>query len=191
MLVVSLTLVSAFAGDTINDNEQKILDALSSEVKLGNNTYAFPVEYVNQAKNYFLTVDIDEETANTVVKAVEDAFAYLHGVVSFPDEVGGKQVDVFDLSALDGETKAELLKFVEVAANAAGLSVEYDSSTNTASLVDAEGLTVFENTAIIKKTGSDSSITSIVIMSVAILAVIVAVAFFLTKTMVKSTKTVK
>lgn len=184
--VVSMSVISVFAGETINENEQKILDALSSEVDLGNSTYAFPIEYINQAKNYFLTVDVDEEAGKAVVSEIEGAFAYLHSTVSFPDESGRKQVDVFDLSALDHETKSELALYVERAAYALDLTLTYNSDTNIISFEDADGITVFENTAIIKKTGSAYSIIPIIALSTAMFVVLITVAFFLKSSMVKT-----
>lgn len=169
-LVLCLTMVSAFAAETLNANEQKILDALSAQVDLGNSTYAFPPEYINQVKNYFLTVDIDEEAANTVVNAITDAINYLHGAVSFPE---GGYVDIFDLSALDHETKHGLLTYIERAAVALDLGLRYDADANRVTLVDSNENVVFDNEAVLKRTGAefDTGVLKIMLPALTLFAI--------------------
>ena len=62
MMLVICTFGASAAGD-INANEQKILDLLSTKIDVGGSHAEIPAEYINQAKAYFMTIDIEDDEA--------------------------------------------------------------------------------------------------------------------------------
>ncbi|MGN1456626.1 MAG: hypothetical protein ACI4XP_01580, partial [Acutalibacteraceae bacterium] len=93
-VAVSASSVAFAAG--INEAEQKILDELHTTVTMNGVEKTLPADYINQAENYFNTVDITDEQANQVISGIEDAKAYLTstGASSF-SALSTEQVDTF------------------------------------------------------------------------------------------------
>lgn len=69
ILVVALAVSVSAAG--INESEQKVLDELSSKVEIGNGYYMIPTEYVNQAENYFNTIDMTPQQADEIIGYIQ------------------------------------------------------------------------------------------------------------------------
>ena len=66
LLLVAVSVVSAFAAD-INANEKKVLDELKTSVKMQGKDMYWPESFVNQAENYFNTIDLTAEQADEIV----------------------------------------------------------------------------------------------------------------------------
>ena len=132
VVAVSASSVAFAAG--INAAEQKILDELHTTVKMNGVEKTLPADYINQAENYFNTVDITEEEANQVIAGIEDAKAYLTstGASSF-SALSTEQVDTF-------------VSKCQNAVKPVNLTLSYTKSNNNVSIVDSNGNTVFTAT---------------------------------------------
>ena len=184
-VILCFALGMTFASAEVEDDicvdrpEQPILDALSQEVKVGNATFKFPVEYINQAKNYFLAVDLTEdafypENVETVVDNINraiDAFKYDENVINTPAGNGD-----FSLSNLTAETKTEVLDCIESAATALHLTADYNAEEHTITLYynhDGVAVQVFEGADVIKKTGVEVNLFVAILFTAICLAVVI------------------
>ncbi len=125
--------VSAFAAG-LNDAEKKILAELKTTVTMQGVQKSLPVSYVNQAENYFNTVDITDAEATEIIKRIEATKAYLTSTGA-PNYNGltDAQIDTF---------VAKCQEIVDVI----DLTISYDKATRVVSIVDKNGKTVFTAT---------------------------------------------
>ena len=188
LMLVALTAVTAFAAG-INSNEQAVLDALNQTITLKGGSATLPSEYVNQAENYLNTVDLTAEESAAIVSEINAAKAFV--------EAAG----VSDISELTYEQKTELLSYGQAAASVVGLTLSYDKTTKTASVLSTDGEVVFSavpslkaasasgtgtnggtstsNTGVIKTTGSSADFFGfIAVGAVAVLLVAGSAVFF-------------
>ena len=70
ILLVAVSAVSAFAAG-INDNEQKVLTELKTNVKMQGTDMYWPDSFVNQAENYFNTIDMTDEQADQIIAVIK------------------------------------------------------------------------------------------------------------------------
>ena len=70
LLLVAVSVVSAFAAD-INANEKKVLDELKTSVKMQGKDMYLPDSFVNQAENYFNTIDMTAEQADEIIAVIK------------------------------------------------------------------------------------------------------------------------
>ena len=129
VVAVSASVSVSAAG--INSAEQKILDELKTTVEMEGNLKTLPESYINQAENYFNTVEITDAQADEIISKIESTKTYLTetGAVNYA-ALTDAQVDTF------------ISKCKEVAA-VVDLKIEYEKSTETVTIVDDEGKTVF------------------------------------------------
>ena len=69
LLIVAISAVTAFAAG-INDNEQKVLDELKTSVEMQGVEMNWPAAYVNQAENYFNTIDMTSDQAEQIIAVI-------------------------------------------------------------------------------------------------------------------------
>jgi hypothetical protein len=86
LLLVAATAMTAFAAG-INENEQKVLDAIKGSVKIKGVEMVWPDAYVNQAENYFNTIDMTSEQADKIIAVINEGKTYLEGTcnANIPD----------------------------------------------------------------------------------------------------------
>ncbi len=70
LLLVAVSVVSAFAAD-INANEKKVLDEVKTSVKMQGKDMYWPESFVNQAENYFNTIDLTAEQADEIIANIK------------------------------------------------------------------------------------------------------------------------
>ena len=70
LLLVAISVVSAFAAD-VNANEKKVLDELKTSVKMQGTDMYWPDAFVNQAENYFNTIDMTAEQADKILEVIK------------------------------------------------------------------------------------------------------------------------
>ena len=75
LLLVAVSAVSAFAAG-INDNEKKVLDELKTSVKMQGTDMYWPDSYVNQAENYFNTIDLTGDQADQIISVIKSGKNY-------------------------------------------------------------------------------------------------------------------
>ncbi len=140
--VAASVSATAFAAG-INDAEQRILDELRTTVKMAGNEKSLPVNYINQAENYFNTVDITEEESKEIIKRIDAAKDYLTSTgASNYESLTDSQVDTF------------VSKCKEIT-SVISLTISYQKSSRKADIVDKDGKVVF--TATIGRTSSTGS----------------------------------
>lgn len=135
-LAAALAVTSAFAASAagINEAEQSILDELNTTVTMNGVEKSIPASYINQAENYFNTIEITDEQAQQIVAGIEDAKSYLEetGAANFKS-LTSSQVDTFVAKC-------------QSAVSVIDLTLSYDKSTGAVSLTDSTGNTVFSAT---------------------------------------------
>lgn len=173
--ILALTcVISVAAAGSINANEQKVLDALGKTAKVSGATFKIPSQYINQAKNYFLTVDLTKEEADTIIAKINAAIA---AIEKAKVSVSGSELDLHDL---DRETRATIFANATEACEAIGLRLVYDGTDNAVVITNEAGEAVFEDEAVIKKTGSEVNVT-VAALIVVVLTVVAAAGVVVTK----------
>ena len=167
--------VSAFAAGSLNANEKKIIAAVEQTIKVGDASYKVPAAYVNQAKNYFLSADVDvtEDEATAVISQINK------GIDAIKAESAAAAAEL-DLSDFSRATKEKLLEYGQAACAVLNINLTYDSAENIVEIKEVDGTVVFSDEPIIKKTGSDVSVPAVAIV-VVLLTVLSAGAVVVTK----------
>lgn len=187
VVATSVSSVAFAAG--INDAEQKILDELHTTVTMNGVEKALPADYINQAENYFNTVEITDEQANEVINGIEDSKAYLEstGASNFKS-LTSEQLDTF-------------VSKCQSAVTPVGLTLSYEKSSNTTTIVDNSGNTVFTATVsavtggnagtsdnVIKPTGANFSIPGVTVIAGIGILLVSAAGVYLFKSSKKETR---
>lgn len=160
LIMVSIFAVTVSAAPAINTNEQKVLDFLSQTVKLGNTNFKIPSEYITQAKNYFLTIDMTEAQANDVIAHVNTGVEVLKN-----SAVPNKD---FNLKELPHAAKVAVLQAGQDASAVTGCNLTYNASTEKVVITttvpgSTTPVVIFDSDPIIKKTGADFNASAIIL----------------------------
>ena len=169
VLVVPMTVCVSAAGD-INADEQRIITELKKEIKIGTKTFVVPKEYVNQAQNYFKTIDVTKTQADEIIGYINRGVGIL--------QTSNKITTTTDLKVLVKADKEEILELGKMAVAVTGGVLTYNGST--VNIKNAAGQTVFDSAPIVKQTGTDVDFTAISIAAVAIVTLLGA-AFIVSK----------
>lgn len=162
--ILSATLAvgtaAAVSAAGINAAEQKILNELNTTVSMNGVEKSIPAGYVNQAENYFNTVEITDSEADQIVAAIEDAKSYL------------ASTGAASVSALSSDQLDTFVSKVQAALSVINLTVQYTKSTGAVTIVDANGKVILAATMgassgnagenPIKTTGADFSVPGVV-----------------------------
>ena len=135
VLVVALAVTVSAAG--INESEQKVLDELSSKVEIGNGYFMLPTEYVNQAENYFNTIDMTPQQADEILEYIQQGEKIL--------------VDnaATSLDMLTYEQKIEIMELGQKAVGVLGMTLTVQPKTNIVTILDPNGNVAFLAEALI------------------------------------------
>ena len=155
LVLAATTAVTAFAAG-INSNEQAVLDELKTSVTMKNGEMCIPTEYVNQAENYFNTIDVTAEEKDQMLAIIKDGKSFL--------EKSGAS----NIKDLTFDQKKELLAYGEKVVAIIDMTMSYDKVTRKLTIYDPDGNVAFsavphltsdgkvdENP--IKTTGADSN----------------------------------
>lgn len=168
-LIASLCLtVSAAAG--INDAEQSVLTKLKTVEKLGVNgaTFSIPAAYINAAENYFLTIDMTKDQADKIIAMLDQAIAVIKAAAAKTTETG-----TYKLTSMDNDSKKTVLQLGQDACDLVGASLVYDAARNVVTITEkSSGKLLFENTPLVKTTGEDISVTTVLAGTFVTLAVL-------------------
>lgn len=111
-LIVAITLVfacvfSANATTGITAEEQKIIDALSRKINLGQGTVIaeIPAIYINEAEDYLIKADLNTEQINEILANIASAYETL------------ENADAVSFGTVNATVKNEILKKIEDAAS--------------------------------------------------------------------------
>ena len=160
LLIVPMAMSVSAAGD-INANEQKILEELRTELKIGNKTFAVPKEYVTEAENYFKTIDVTEAQATEIIGYIVEGEEIL---------VAQNITKTTDLKVLAPEIKKQILKLGQDAVAVTGGVLIYDGKNVV--ITNAAGQIVFDAAPIIKQTGAEADFTAIIIAAAAVVVLL-------------------
>ena len=128
-VAVSASLSVSAAG--INSAEQKILNELRTTVTMEGNLKTLPESYINQAENYFNTVEITDAQANEIISKIESTKTFLTETCA-----------VNYISLTDAQEEEFISRCKEIAA-VVDLKIAYEKSTQTVTIIDSENKTVF------------------------------------------------
>ncbi|MCQ4022763.1 MULTISPECIES: hypothetical protein [unclassified Ruminococcus] len=155
VIAVSATVAASAAG--INAAEQKILDELHTTVTMDGVEKSIPASYINQAENYFNTVDYTEEQADAVIAGIEDAKAYI------------ESIGIAHMTDLTVDQANTLVAKINTALSPVGLTLSYTKATGAVSIVDTNGKVVFSanfgsgaGNDPIKTTGADFNVPGVI-----------------------------
>ena len=142
---------SAMAATGINANEQAVLNKLAEAIDLGaKGDYVIPQSYINTAKNYFAgDCDMTAAEANAILALLDEGAAVIQEEST---KVSGSS---FDLKKLPADAREEILAIGQEACEVVELELTFDTQSNKVVITEEGSNTpVFENSAVIKSTGS-------------------------------------
>lgn len=186
---VAATATFAVSAAGINAAEQKILDELNTTVTLNGVEKSIPASYINQAENYFNTVEITDEQATQAIAGIEDAKAYIESTgVAHIKDLSSSQIE-----ALVTKVNAALspVSLTLTYSKVSGAYSSFATSAGVYSIVDANGNVVVSTDGIdnpIKTTGADFNVPGIVAVAGVGILLVSAAGVYLFKASKKSVK---
>lgn len=141
LVLVAATAVTAFAAG-INRSEQAVLDELKTSVAMKDGEMVIPTEYVNQAENYFNTIDMTEDQSSEIIAVIKDGKKFL--------ENSGAS----NIADLTFAQKQELLAYGEKAVGVLDMTMSYDKTTRKLTILDPNGEVAFSAVPTLSKTGA-------------------------------------
>ncbi len=182
ILVFSLCTFSASAAGTYGTNEKKVVDFLGSKetYKVGTKDFTFiiPVQYVNQAKAYFVSTegDITPEQAEAIIAFVKEGEAIVkENLTENPAYLKGDEVDFTRFPYAD---RKAILRKGQQACEVVGLTLVFDGEYVV--ITDESGAVLFKDEPIIKTTGAEFNYAALVI-ALGAFVVIISGALFTAK----------
>lgn len=184
LVLVAASAITAFAAG-INSNEQAILDELNTTVQMKGSTMSIPAAYVNQAENYFNTVDVTAEESKQIIAFIEEGKAIL------------AKSDAENILDLTFAEKQELLASGRKAVGVLGMTMTYNKADKTLTIITPQGETAFNATPKlvtkganagtitenpIKPTGSNVNYTGFIALGAAAVVLVAGGTYFVVKT---------
>lgn len=192
LVLVAATAVTAFAAG-INSSEQAVLDKLSSTVTMQGNQMRISQEFVNQAENYFNTIEMTEQESKDIIAVLDEGNKYL--------ENSGAS----DFKSLSYDQKEVVLGYGQKAVGVIGMTMSYDPNTRTITVTDPKGNAAFSvseanylvpaggssgassgnssnSGSVIKTTGSDVNYFGFIALGAAAVLLVAGGAMFVVKT---------
>ena len=167
LILVAATAFTAFAAG-INDSEQAVLDELKTSVKMNGSEMVIPSEFVNQAENYFNTIDMTADESSQIIAVLKKGESFL--------ENSGAS-NIADLTFAQKQT---LLAYGKEGVGVLGMTMSYDTSTKTLTIYDANGKV--KDGSAIKTTGVAADFSGVAAVSAVALIMVAGGAFYLVKT---------
>lgn len=152
LLLVAVTAISAFAAESgINDNENKVLDALQTTVTMSDGVMEIPDAYVNQAENYFNTIDMTAQEADDIVSIINEGKSFL------------EKSGAANIKDLTFDQKKELLAIGKRAVGVIGMTMSYDFTTKELTILTPDNEVAFKAVPYLSVVKSSSGGTSVVV----------------------------
>ena len=171
-LLATMSL-SAFAASGINDYEQKVLEKLESSHVFGKNGWDFsiPQEYINTAKNYFLSdCDMTEAEMNQILDYIDEGMAIVKEEADAQDFHG----TTYHLKNMSQEARSKVIELGQQACSEVNLNLVYDAKDHHVVITPVGSKTpVFESAPVVKTTGEEFPMTAGVVISCVVVAVFV------------------
>ena len=152
-IVVFSTLTAFAAG--LNASEQSVLSNMRTPANMKGNSVYVPSSYINQAEAYFNTIDMTSDQASRINGIIGQGRSFLEGT--------GKA----SVGELTSSQKQTLLGYASAAAGVLKMSAAAGSDTSKVKIISKNGSVVVDDSGnVIKATGSESHLISIVLISV-------------------------
>ncbi|GHU61345.1 hypothetical protein FACS189418_0850 [Clostridia bacterium] len=147
LVLFMVNTLPVFAASGINEFEQKILNVLSERIS---------ASHVNIAKNYFNRdgIDVMAEESEKAIKELRDAYSIID-----QNPVNGKVVTESTIEKLPRSIKEQVLNHAVNAASALGMTLTWNASKRTFSLLGKDKSIIPLENNIIKQTGIRTSTT--------------------------------
>lgn len=186
LLIVAISAVTAFAAG-INDNEQKVLDELKTSVEMQGVEMNWPAAYVNQAENYFNTIDMTSDQAEQIIAVIRSGKTQL-------ESTGAKNI-----AECTAEQKKELMSSLTKVMEPVNGTASFDNVSGEVALKSESGEVIFKavptlvakdggksvdvngkttDGGVIKITGASADMLSFILISAAAVSVIAGGVFF-------------
>ena len=180
LLIVAISAVTAFAAG-INDSEQKVLDELKTSVEMQGTEMYWPRTYVNQAENYFNTIDMTADQAEQIIAVIRSGKNQL-------ESTGAKNI-----AECTAEQKKELMSTLTKVMEPVNGTASFDNISGEVTLKAENGEVIFKavptlvakdggksvdingkitDGGVIKITGGSADMLAIVLISAAAVSVI-------------------
>ena len=188
LLLVAATAITAFAAG-INSSEQAVLDKLNGTVTMQGNEMRISQEFVNQAENYFNTIEMTEQESKDIIAIIDEGNSFL------------VNSGASDFKSLSYDQKQVLLGYGQKAVGVIGMTMSYDSTTRTITVTDPNGNVAFSvseanylvpangssgnssnSGSVIKTTGSDVNYFGFIALGAAAVVLVAGGAMFVVKT---------
>lgn len=180
-ILVAATAFTAFAAG-INDSEQAVLNELKTSVKMNGSEMVIPSEFVNQAENYFNTIDMTADESSQIV-------AILKKGESFLENSGAS--NIADLTFAQKQT---LLSYGKEVVGVLDMTMSYDTSSKKLTIYGKDGKVAFssavptltkagsvQDNSVIKTTGAEADFSGIIAVSAVAFVMVAGGAFYLAK----------
>ena len=186
LLIVAISAVTAFAAG-INDNEQKVLDELKTSVEMQGVEMNWPAAYVNQAENYFNTIDMTSDQAEQIIAVIRSGKTQL-------ESTGAKNI-----AECTAEQKKELMSSLTKVMEPVNGTASFDNVSGEVALTSESGEVIFKavptlvakdggksvdvngkttDGGVIKITGASADMLSFILIGAAAVSVIAGGVFF-------------
>lgn len=175
-ILVAATAFTAFAAG-INDSEQAVLNELKTSVKMNGSEMVIPSEFVNQAENYFNTIDMTADESSQIVAVLKKGESFL--------ENSGAS-NIADLTFAQKQT---LLSYGKEVVGVLDMTMSYDTSSKKLTIYGKDGKVAFSATkagsvqdnSVIKTTGAEADFSGIIAVSAVAFVMVAGGAFYLAK----------
>ena len=187
LLLVAVSAVSAFAAG-INDNEKKVLDELKTSVKMQGTDMYWPDSYVNQAENYFNTIDLTGDQADQIISVIKSGKTQLEatGAKNIADLTNAQKKELFTtlgkvMAPVNGTASHDKDEITLKDANGEVIfkAVPTLVSKDGGKSVDVNGKTT--DGGVIKTTGASANTVVFVVVGAAVLLALAGGVFFVIK----------
>lgn len=143
LLLMTTTAVTAFAAG-INSSEQAVLDELSTSITMQGSKMTIPTEYVNQAENYFNTIDMTSAESDSIISVIKEGKTFL------------ENSGATNISGLSFSQKQELLGYGNKVVGVLGMTMSYDQTSKKLTILAKDGSVAFAASPYLTKNGTVS-----------------------------------
>lgn len=184
LVLVAATAITAFAAG-INANEKSVLDTLKKPINMNGNAMYIPADFVNQAENYFNTIEMTEQESKDINAKLLEMGKFLEGT------------GANNIADMQYGEKQQLLNYGKEVVGVIGMTMEYDKATKNLIIYAPDGSIAFKavptlvpnsdgKTEIvdgdaIKTTGANVDFKAIIAISAAAVLLIAGGAVYLVK----------
>ncbi len=191
LMLAAMTAVTAFAAG-INAAEKAVLDELSASVTMQGKEMSISADYINQAENYFNTIEMTEDESSQIIAIIKEGKNFL------------ANSGASNIADLTYSQKEQLLGYGQSAVGVLGMTMSFDKTSKTLTIYAPDGSVAFSavptlvsgsgsgsssnngstgvvNGNTIKTTGADVNFSGIIVVSAAAVLLMAGGALYLVK----------